>query len=140
MNQEHRRTTVDFVSSSTIAMSDHLKMTTTLDVVVVYDCSLSMSFYSKYLRRMIPSMLRKLFSSDQIDDIWMALVEFQSHHDPWTTRVKPFTSSLNEFQGWINAIETNGENFVDCKAIGKKRTGHSECTLFSIEYFSRCTQ
>lgn len=69
---------------------------------------------------MLISMLRKCFSSEQIDDIWMALIEFQSHHDPWTTRVKPFTSSFDQFQEWINAIETKGENFVECKAIGKK--------------------
>ena len=127
MHQEHRRNTghfhclihADFIYSLMIAMSG---TTTTLDIVVCYDCSFSLSFHSNYLRRMMSSMFRKLVSSDQMVDIRMSLIEFQSHHDPWTIRVKPFTSSLDEFLEWIDAIETKGENFVDCKAIGKKKT------------------
>lgn len=102
-------------------MSDHWNVTTTMDIAVCFDCSLSMSFYSNYIRRMILSVLRKIIMSDQHIDIRMALNQFQSHYDRWVTQVHPFTSSIDEFEEWMNAIETKGENFVNCKAIGNRK-------------------
>lgn len=70
---------------------------------------------------MILSVLRKIIMSDQHIDIRMALNQFQSHYDRWVTQVHPFTSSIDEFEEWMNAIETKGENFVNCKAIGNRK-------------------
>ena len=103
-----------------IAMSDHLSMTTTMDIAVCFDCSLSISFYSDQIRRRILSIFRKALSYDD-DGIRMALIEFQSHSDDWVTKVHPFTSSISTFQQQINAVQTNGGNLNDCKAIGKKK-------------------
>lgn len=99
-------------------MSDHWNQTTSMDIAVCFDCSLSMTFYSNSFRRMILTLLRKMIPSD----LRMALTEFQSHDDRWVTKVHPFTSSIDEFEEWMNAIETKGENFVDCKAIGNRKT------------------
>ncbi len=90
-----------------------------MDIAVCFDCSLSISFYSDQIRRIILSILRKALLFDE-NGIRMALIEFQSHTDDWFTKVHPFTSSISTFQEWINAVETKGGNFYECKAIGKK--------------------
>jgi len=94
-------------------------MTTTMDIVICFDCSLSITFYSNQIRRNILSILRKALLCDE-SDIRMALIEFQSHTDDWVTNIHPFTSSMNTFQEWINAVETRGGNLNECKAVGKK--------------------
>jgi len=93
-------------------------MTTTMDIAVCFDCSLSISFYSNQIRRIILSILRKALLFDE-NGIRMALIEFQSHADDWVTKVHPFTSSIGTFQQSINAVQTKGENLHECKAIGK---------------------
>ena len=50
----------------------------------------------------------------------MALIEFQSHFDDWVTKTHPFTSSIDTFQKWLNAVQTKGGNSDESKAIGKK--------------------
>jgi Mg-chelatase subunit ChlD len=94
-------------------------MTTTMDIAICFDCSLSISFYSKQIRRSILSILRHALLCDE-SDIRMALIEFQSHTDDWVTNIHPFTSSMDTFQQWINAVKTKGENLNECKAVGKK--------------------
>ncbi len=96
-------------------------MTTTMDIAVCFDCSLSISFYSKQIRRIILSILRKILLLYDESDIRMALIKFQSHTDDWVTKVNTFTSSMEEFEKWINDVQTKGENFNQCKAIGKKK-------------------
>jgi hypothetical protein len=102
------------------AISDHLNMTTTMDIAVCFDSSFSISFYSDQIRRRILSIVRKALSYDD-NGIRMALIEFQSHTDDWVTKVHPFTSSISTFQERINAVQTNGGNLNDCKAVGKKK-------------------
>ncbi len=92
-----------------------------MDIAVCFDCSSSIAFYSKQIRRIILSILHKALLCDE-SDIRMALIEFQSHTDDWVTNIHPFTSSMDTFQQWINAVQTNGGNFNECKALGKKKS------------------
>jgi len=91
-------------------------MTTTMDIAVCFDCSSSIAFYSRQIRRIILSILRNALLYDE-SDILMALIEFQSHTDDWVTNKHPFTSSMDTFQEWINAVRNEGGNSNECKAI-----------------------
>jgi hypothetical protein len=94
-------------------------MTTTMDIAVCFDCSSSIAFYSKQIRRILRSIFRNALLSNE-NDVRMALIEFQSHTDEWVTKVHPFTSSIDTFQAWIDAVRTEGGNSDECKAVGKK--------------------
>jgi Mg-chelatase subunit ChlD len=96
-------------------------MTTTMDIAVCLDCSSSIAFYSQQIRSIILSILRRALGCHQ-SDVRMALVEFLSHLDDWITRTHPFTSSINTFQEWINAVQTKGGYLDESKAIGKKKS------------------
>jgi hypothetical protein len=93
-------------------------MTTTMDIAVCLDCSSSIAFYLNPIRLNIRSILNRALSCYP-SDVRMALIEFQSHTDYWTTNTYPFTSSMDTFQGWLNAVQTNGGNSNESKAIGK---------------------
>jgi Mg-chelatase subunit ChlD len=94
-------------------------MTTSMDIAVCLDCSLSMTFYLNQIRLRILSILSKALACHQ-SDVRMALIEFQSHTDSWVTNIHPFTSSMDRFQDWIDVVQTTGGNSDDSKAIGKK--------------------
>jgi len=87
-----------------------------MDIAVCFDCSSSIAFYSQQIRRIILSILRKVLLIDG-SDIRMALIEFQSHTDDWVTKEHQFTSSMDIFQSWINAVQNKGGNSNECKAI-----------------------
>ncbi|CAF2393148.1 unnamed protein product [Rotaria sp. Silwood2] len=91
-------------------------MTTTMDIAVCLDCSSSMTFYLNSIRLNILSIVKKSIIEHQ-SDVRMALIEFQSHTDDWVTNIHPFTSSMDLFQEWLNAVRTEGRNSNECKAI-----------------------
>ncbi|CAF0877651.1 unnamed protein product [Rotaria sp. Silwood1] len=91
-------------------------MTTTMDIAVCLDCSSSITSYLNRIRLNILSIVKRSLSEHQ-SDVRMALIEFQSHTDDWVTNIHPFTSSMDLFQEWINAVRTEGGNSNECKAI-----------------------
>ncbi|CAF0814636.1 unnamed protein product [Adineta steineri] len=91
-------------------------MTTSIDIAVCLDRSSSIAFYSKQIRLSLRSILNRALSCHQ-SDVRMALIEFQSHSHHWRTNIHPFTSSGDEFQEWIDAIEIENGNFNENKAI-----------------------
>jgi len=95
-------------------------MTTTMDIAVCLDCSSSIAFYSKQIRSIILSFVKKAFGC-HLSDVLMALVAFQSHSDSWITDTYPFTSSMDTFQEWINDVQTRGGELDESKATGKKK-------------------
>ena len=90
-----------------------------MDIAVCLDCSSSIAFYFNQIRGRIFSILRNALACHQ-SDVRMALIEFQSHSDYWLTNTHPFTSSMDIFQGWFNAIQTEGTYIDENKAIGKR--------------------
>ena len=112
-------------------------MTTTMDIAVCLDCSLSITFYLNQIRLNILSVLYKALMRHQ-NDIRIALIEFQSHTDFWVTNTHSFTSSIDIFEEWITIIRTDGRNSNECKAIGKRKTGHM--LQSKPKYFSQCTR
>ncbi|CAF0972527.1 unnamed protein product [Adineta steineri] len=91
-------------------------MTTSIDITVCLDRSPSIAFYFNQIRLSRRSILNKAVSCHQ-SDVRMALIEFQSHSHHWRTNIYPFTSSDDEFQGWLNTIQIANGNLNDNKAI-----------------------
>ncbi|CAF3318803.1 unnamed protein product [Rotaria socialis] len=91
-------------------------MTTTMDIAVCIDCSSSITSNFDRIRLNILSILNEALTEHQ-SDVRMALIQFRSHYDNWVTKTHPFTSSMDLFQEWINAVQIDGENSNECKAI-----------------------
>lgn len=89
-----------------------------MDIAVCVDCSSSITSYFDHVRLSILSTFNEILAEHQ-NDVRIALIEFQSHTDSWVTNIHPFTSSMNLFHEWFDAIRTDGKNTNQCKAVGK---------------------
>jgi hypothetical protein len=80
----------------------------TLDLAFVLDTTGSMSDQIRQLKTTIADITKKIRSTDKVQDIRYGLVVYRDKTDAYVTRIYDFTTSLDEFQQTLNAIQANG--------------------------------
>jgi Mg-chelatase subunit ChlD len=102
-----------------------------MDIVVCLDCSSSITSFFNAIRSTILSIVNKTLVYHP-SDVRIALIEFRSHTDYSVTNIHPFTSSMDTFKEWINAVKTDGGGPDGSKAVGKRRQSIFYVTHLSV--------
>lgn len=79
-----------------------------LDIVFILDTTGSMGEEIKRLKQTIELINLNLSSVTPEPDIRFGMVLYKDKGDEYRTRIIPFTSDLDEFQGQLNAIQAGG--------------------------------
>lgn len=94
-------------------------MATSVDIAVILDRTSSTAFFHPTINSIVNYILGRATSVDG-NDVRLASVEFQSHHDLLNVRTHPFTSATADtFAGWMSTPFVQGNGSPEHKAIGK---------------------